>query len=374
MISYWEKESFIEYDAVIIGSGIVGLSTAISLKEKSPNLSILVLERGLLPTGASTKNAGFACFGSLTELINDLNTIGESGTLELVNERWEGLKKLRSRIGDENFDYYNNGGYELIREKEMKYLDKIEEVNELLSLLFDKPVFQLSESKIKEFGFNESDIKSMIFNQYEGQIHTGKMMSQLIKIAQKLGVSIWTGAEVQNIIDSGDQVEIDVKNNTNNLTLKAGKVAVCTNAFTNKLINNLDIAPGRGIVLVTKPIKDLPFQGVFHIDEGYYYFRNEGKRVIFGGGRNMDFKSETTTSLEINQQIEQELRRQLKEIILPNHHFEVEHTWAGIMAFGENKVPIFKEYTKNIHLGVRLGGMGVAIGSQMGEKLAQKML
>ncbi|MEQ8926573.1 MAG: FAD-dependent oxidoreductase, partial [Fulvivirga sp.] len=128
MISYWEKESFIEYDAVIIGSGIVGLSTAISLKEKSPNLSVLVLERGLLPTGASTKNAGFACFGSLTELINDLNTIGESGTLELVNERWEGLKKLRARIGDTNFDYYNNGGYELIREKELPYLDKMDEV------------------------------------------------------------------------------------------------------------------------------------------------------------------------------------------------------------------------------------------------------
>ncbi|MEQ8926199.1 MAG: FAD-dependent oxidoreductase, partial [Fulvivirga sp.] len=208
----------------------------------------------------------------------------------------------------------------------------------------------------------------------EGQLHTGKMMSQLIHIAQKLGISIWTGAEVIGLADSGDDVEIEVKNNTNSLILKAGKVAVCTNAFTNKLIDNLDIAPGRGIVLVTKPIENLPFKGVFHIDEGYYYFRNEGKRVIFGGGRNMDFKGETTTGLEINQQIEQELKRQLKEIILPNHHFEVEHTWAGIMAFGENKVPIFKEHTKNIHLGVRLGGMGVAIGSQMGEKLAQKML
>ncbi|MGZ5243758.1 MAG: hypothetical protein ACXWW0_07675 [Bacteroidia bacterium] len=34
MLSFWERESFLHYDIIIIGSGIVGLSTAISLKEK----------------------------------------------------------------------------------------------------------------------------------------------------------------------------------------------------------------------------------------------------------------------------------------------------------------------------------------------------
>ena len=77
MISLWEKRSLISYDIIIIGAGITGLSTAASLKEKNPKLNILVLERGLLPTGASTKNAGFACFGSLTELRNDLKVLGE---------------------------------------------------------------------------------------------------------------------------------------------------------------------------------------------------------------------------------------------------------------------------------------------------------
>ena len=72
--SYWElKEWFSNIDFTIVGSGIVGLNCAISLKREHPKAKILVLEKGTLPQGASTKNAGFACFGSLSELIDDLN-------------------------------------------------------------------------------------------------------------------------------------------------------------------------------------------------------------------------------------------------------------------------------------------------------------
>ena len=376
MLSYWEKESFVTYDHIIIGSGIVGLSTAISIKESKPNAEILVLERGVLPTGASTKNAGFACFGSLTELLEDIKVLGETDTLALVNERWEGLVKLRERIGDENMDYLSYGGYELMREAELPYLGAIDQVNEMLFPLFKKPVFIKDDAKIKTFGFNSSDIKSIVLNPFEGQIHTGKMMKSLLELAGKHNIKVLTGTEVTSFEDNGRDVSVVAKNmvTNNDIIFKAGKVAVCTNAFTNKLVPDLDIKPGRGIVLVTKPLAKLLFQGVFHIDKGYYYFRNEGNRIIFGGGRNLDFEGETTTQFEINERILSELKRQLKEVILPNTPFEVEHTWAGIMAFGANKQPIYKQHSNNVHLGVRLGGMGVAIGSRMGEKLAEKML
>ena len=63
-VSFWERESFYnDIDYAIIGSGIVGLSAAIELKEKYPKAKVVVLEKGFLPSGASTKNAGFACFG-----------------------------------------------------------------------------------------------------------------------------------------------------------------------------------------------------------------------------------------------------------------------------------------------------------------------
>ena len=376
MLSYWEKESFVNYDHIIIGSGIVGLSTAISLKEKNSNLNILILERGIFPTGASTKNAGFACFGSLTELLSDIEILGKQKTLELVNERWQGLLKLRERIGDEKMDYHGFGGYELMRDEELSYINKIDEVNELLLPLFNEPVFSKVDQKIDAFGFDKKVIKSLIYNRFEGQIHTGKMMRSLLNIAQQLGIQIITGAEVISFDDKISSVEVVVKNavNQKDIIFNGHKVAICTNAFTKTLIKDLDLVPGRGIAMITKPIKNLPFKGVFHIEKGYYYFRNEGDRVIFGGGRNLDIQGETSTSFEINNKIEQELKRQLKEIILPNLDYEIDHIWAGIMAFGENKIPIYKQHSTNVWLGVRLGGMGVAIGSRMGEKLAEKIL
>ena len=93
--SYWElKEWFTNIDFTIVGSGIVGLNCALTLKRKYPKAKIIILEKGMLPQGASTKNAGFACFGSLSELIDDLKSHSEEEVFNLVDKRWKGLKLL----------------------------------------------------------------------------------------------------------------------------------------------------------------------------------------------------------------------------------------------------------------------------------------
>jgi aspartate oxidase len=82
-LSYWEiKNWFSNVDYTIVGSGIVGLHTAIRLRERFPKAKILILEKGILPQGASTKNAGFACFGSVSEIIDDFNTHCEEEVIE----------------------------------------------------------------------------------------------------------------------------------------------------------------------------------------------------------------------------------------------------------------------------------------------------
>ena len=96
MISIWEKESFFaDQDIIIIGNGFVGLWSAFYLKKAKPNLKITIVDRGIIPTGASTRNAGFACFGSLSELIHDGIYMGTDKMLELVEMRYKGLKKIR---------------------------------------------------------------------------------------------------------------------------------------------------------------------------------------------------------------------------------------------------------------------------------------
>ena len=114
--------------------------------------------------------------------------------------------------------------------------------------------------------------------------------------------------------------------------------------------------------------------GCFHYNQGYYYFRNLGNRLLLGGGREIDIENETTFSFGTNSKIRQKLIEDLKAFILPNREFNIESEWSGIMGFGKNKLPLIKKLSENISLGVRLGGMGISIGSIVGEKTAELIL
>ncbi|MCE7993056.1 MAG: FAD-binding oxidoreductase [Roseivirga sp.] len=369
MLSFWERESFTEYDFLIIGGGIVGLSTAIELKETHPHTNVAVVERGVFPSGASTRNAGFACFGSLTEVLSDLEKLPEAAVFKLVKRRWDGLQLLRTRLGDEVIDYQNHGGYELLQtESQLGALEQADRVNSLLKPLFEHDVYQNVPEKTPALGFDTNRVKGLVFNQYEAQIHTGKMMKALQRLAMARGIDLLTGTGVRNFVEDNGHVDVKLENGT---VLKAGRVGICTNAFTRKLVQEANLKPGRGVVLVTKPVQGLKFKGTFHYDEGYYYFRNYGNRIIFGGGRNLDLEGETTTEFGVPDKILSRLKEDLINLILPGQSYEIEQVWSGIMAFGDTKQPVLRQQSDRVFLGVRLGGMGVAIGSLLGKELAE---
>ncbi|MGE0931250.1 NAD(P)/FAD-dependent oxidoreductase [Peijinzhouia sedimentorum] len=377
MNSIWEKESWLKYDIAIIGAGIVGLSTAISIKEFAPNTSVVVLERGILPTGASTRNAGFACFGSLSELLIDIEKLGEGGAFALVEKRWKGLQKLRARLGDEAIGYQAAGGYELLREDEGTAINHIASVNDLLKPLFNEAVFHEKSEVIHQFGFDEQQVKGLIWNPFEGHINTGKMMKSLLMLAQQKGVIVHFGAEVNSWERSGENefaIEIRDENTQAKPVILAEKLICCTNAFTSRFFPNLAIEPGRGVVMLSKPLESLPFKGAFHFDEGYFYFRDLGNRILFGGGRNIFYEQEKTTKMEVSQNVLDLLLQHLNKLISPKQKVELDFAWSGIMAFGPDKSPLVGQLEERLYAGVRLGGMGVAIGSSIGEELAQMAL
>lgn len=367
--SYWELDQYFKtFDLIIVGSGIVGLSTAISFKEQNKKAKVLVLEKGILPTGASTKNAGFACFGSPSELLDDLSRIKKENVWATVELRWKGLNLLRKRLGDKNIDYKDWGGYELFdNQTDFEFCkENIAGLNkEMKSLLGIKSPYSDVSSKNKNF----KNLAGILLNKYEGQINTGKMMRSLIALAQKNDVQILNGITVSKLNDTGKLVEI----HSNAGIFKATKVVVATNGYAKELLNLKDVEPARAQVLITKPIRDLKIKGTFHYQQGYYYFRNIDGRVLFGGGRNLDKKTETTTAIELNEKLQKNLDHLLKTMILPGIKFEVEHRWSGIMGVGSEKKPIIEFVSKNVLAAVRMGGMGVAIGSMVGQIAAKKI-
>lgn len=365
-LSYWEiKNWFSNVDYTIVGSGIVGLHTAIRLRERFPNAKIIILERGVLPQGASTKNAGFACFGSVSEIISDLKTHTEEEVIQLINKRYTGLQLLRKNLGDSAIDYKSYGGYEVfLKEDEVLYNDcisKIPFINDIVRPLFKSEVY----SKVSDTFNFKNTFEHLIFNEFEGQIDTGNMMQALLKKAIQHNILILNSQTVSQFQELNQDVEVV----TNDVTFKTKKLLFTTNGFAGELTKN-EVKPARAQVLITKPIDNLNIKGTFHLDQGYYYFRNINNRILFGGGRNLDFEGETTTELETTKLIQNRLQDLLKNVILPDTHFEIEHQWSGIMGIGESKKPIIQQLSNHVYCGVRMGGMGVAIGSLIGKELA----
>ena len=368
-LSFWERDSFLnDIDVAIIGCGIVGLSTALSLRERDVSLRIAVLERGTLPEGASTRNAGFACFGSITELLDDLETNSEDEVFALVEKRFRGLQRLRQRVGDANMHYEPFGGFEIFQNTEgavfEKCADAISYFNQnVASIVGKNDNYQITT---QDFGFQNVSEKK-IWNTSEGQIDTGRTMQTLLRLARENNIMIFNGLNIKNITDDTEGVILESEDGWD---FKVKKLVVATNGFARRLMPDLEVKPARNQVLITKPIPNLALKGGFHYDKGYYYFRNVGNRVLFGGGRNLALDNEMTDIFGHTDLIQNALMKLLNEVILPNQSFEIDMWWSGIMGIGSVKKPIIERITPNVIVAVRMGGMGVAIGSLVGEEAA----
>ena len=365
-LSYWEYKTWLSnIDYTIVGSGIVGLNCALRLRERFPKAKILILEKGFLPQGASTKNAGFACFGSISEVLADLNQHSELEVIELVKKRWDGIKMLRANLGDQAIDFQIHGGHELFLDSGGELYDtcknRLPEINKLLQPVYGKDAFHLGPNT---FGFSKVKEK-YITNIFEGQLDTGKMMNSLLQLVQKTSITVLNSITVEGYSETKSGVVVK----TDKFEFKTKNLLIATNGFASSLINE-KVSPARAQVLITKPIQNLSIEGTFHFDEGYYYFRNIGSRILFGGGRNLDFKGEETNEPGCSEKIQKHLELLLKEVVLPKTPHNIDHRWSGIMGMGKKKNPILKKISDHVYCGVRLGGMGIAIGSAIGKDLA----
>ncbi|MDN3657295.1 FAD-dependent oxidoreductase [Ferruginibacter paludis] len=377
-LSFWEKESFFApQDVIIVGSGFSGLWSALKLKEKNPGYKITILERGVIPTGASTRNAGFSCFGSPGELIADAMTMGEDNMWQLVEMRFKGLRQIRQYFDDAAIDYDPCGGYECFSEQSADWhecANKLDWLNSgLHTITSHENLFKIADEKITEFGFE--GFTHLVENKLEAGIHSGKLVQALLQKVQGMGIQVLTNIEVKHFDkhSRGIQLHAIAGNEKMEISFYTNQLLLCTNAFTKQLLPQIDIVPNRGQVLITAPIANLKFKGTFHFDQGYYYFRNVGNRLLLGGARNKDFNNEHTLEMETTSLIQTALQDFIAQHLLPETNYTVTDTWSGIMAMGSEKKPLIQQIESDVFCCVRMSGMGVALAPEAARKIAGMM-
>lgn len=365
--SYWEhKHLLADIEYLIVGMGLVGLQTAILLKEKNPKAKIVVIDRFAWSMGASTRNAGFACFANMSEILDDLETDSPENVYATIGKRYRGLQKLRKRFSDVLIGYEEIGSTEIFTTQNKEYLSNgIDSLQGINTILYN----ELGLDRVFTFKSNNPlpNVRGSIYNRFEGQLHTGKLYTAVYEYATQLGVKLYGGLEVIDwtsgsniVVSTSQELEIQTKN-----------LILCTNAFTSKITSE-EVIPCRGQVIVSEPLDQLPCEGPHFYDSGYYYWRNVENRILLGGARNVDFEGELSIDLITNEKVNSELRRFMNENIC-GREVDIEYQWSGIMGMGSNteKTPIIKELESNVIAAVRLGGMGVALSAEIAEEVVK---
>ncbi|MFZ2782891.1 MAG: FAD-dependent oxidoreductase [Sediminibacterium sp.] len=371
--SLWEQETYYAHsDVIIIGGGLMGLWTAIELLQKAPSLSVTIVERHSSPLGASTRNAGFACFGSLTELLADEAKMGTDAMLRIVEMRYKGIQKIKTYLSGNTIALDPCGGYEPL--KNYAGADLLDsQIHYLNGLL--KPItgtdhsFLNATDQLAAIGLKDFD--QLIFNPLEAGIHSGKLVNGLTRIALQKGVRILNGINVSGWVETGNGIEL----NTNHpVSLRSNQLVVCTNGFTGALLPQLNIEPARGQIILTAPIAGLKTKGTFHFDEGFYYWRNIGNQILLGGARNSDFNNERTTGLEGSDFIRDILLRFLQQHLDTDQPIEIVQHWSGIMGFTPNKLPLCQPVSANVIAAIACNGMGVALTPVIAETVTEMLV
>ena len=374
--SHWETTTFFRpADLLIIGAGLTGLHAARLAKQQAPHLDILVVERAPIPRGASTRNAGFACFGAPTELLADAQAYGWEQVAETVRQRYAGIQLLEQEYGKRGIHWHAHGGYELLDDEATEAYVR-EQLPTLNKVLAD------STGRAATWSFTDPKHGlhgTLLYNPLEAQLHPGRLVEQLLADCRDLGVRFLFGWPVNHLKTiSANTVQA---RGADGINLTARRALVTVNAFARDLLPAEfpeAIRPVRNQVLLSRPLPGLDLRGCYHYHEGYVYFRNVGPdRLLIGGGRHRAGAASETDVFGSNAVPETYLLEKLRQWFPERSWTEADFPtrWSGILAQGAGgKGPVLRYANDNVLVAGRLAGMGVALSASLARRAVGRLL
>lgn len=381
-MGYWESEYLLRSaNITIVGGGLVGMSTALHLRRLQPEAHIRLVERHPLTAGGSSRNAGFACFGSAGEWLEDLHDIGEAGLIQLVRDRAEGLCALIDLLGADALGLEWAGGWELFNAQEdelaARALKSLPRLHELTHPILSEALADVNPNQISTPALQADPERAArmgataaIHLPWEGMLQSGRMIEAFHRALDAAGIQRLHGVTVKGWATTpggaGWILETDLA------PLATEQLAICSNGFAQDLLPELDVRPEPNRVLVMKTKPDALPAGTYHLERGFLYMRSlRPGEILFGGGRHWGHHLPLSGSRDVEAAWDAQLLESAKGWL--EGPVDLTHRWTGWLGVGDTRKPLIGSSAPGIHHAVRMGGMGVAIGAGIGRRLAQQI-
>lgn len=367
-VSLWQDRSKTksievqEFDIVIIGGGIAGVSTAYWLLKEKQGLKVALVEKGELASGATGRNAGFITCGSVEHFNRLVETHGAEKALDIWKFSEDNLKLLEEHIilqKSKELQFEKKGSFSLASTKEeFEELKKSYLLMKELGINVEVLNQEEIEKRLNAFGF----VGGIKYND-DASIHPVLLLEEILNtFKEDKNFKLFENSEVFNIEQNKENKRVHTKSGK----LDTPIVIMATNGYSSLLHPYFSdkIYPTRGQILATEPLPKLlegPCYANFVLD---YFRQTPTGEVVIGGFRQLKKDTEVGYSDEVTDVIQEALVDFLNKHIPSIKGKSITHRWSGIMGFSADGQPMVGSIPTDPQIyfvgGFTAHGMGLA--------------
>jgi glycine/D-amino acid oxidase-like deaminating enzyme len=324
-----------EADVVIVGAGLTGLWTAVSLLRADPSLRVVVLERYDIGFGASGRNGGWASALSAVSLTALERLHGRQGALDLDRALVETVDILER----ENAEHHLDPG--AVRSGSISMIRSANEAERARERLAEARRFGLGEDYMRWLNaaearemINATNVQGALFTPHCLAVHPARFTHGVARLVLSLGGTIGRAT----VTDLRPGVAHTTSGN-----VRAPVVLRCTEAYTATLSSaRRDVIPIYSMMVATEPLDEdvwaeiglqtrPTFDDFRHMI--IYGQRTDDHRIAFGGrGAGYLYGSRIDPRFDTDQAIRARLEHSLRELFPILESTAITHHWGGPLA------------------------------------------
>lgn len=357
-VNSWSRETV--YDALIIGAGITGLTTA-----------VLLQEQGIKCIIAEAHNVAFGTTGGTTAHLNTMldtpyNTVegdfGKDGARLLHQACIDAISTIASLVSRYNIDcgFSRQPGY-LVAQDE-KEASELEDIVHASTRAGDQVTYVESIPVPLEF------VKAARI-EGQGQIHATRYVNGLAKAYEAAGGVLLEHCVVTNV-DKHDETFFA---NTSLGDIKARKVIYATHIPPGINLLHFRCAPYRSYaVAVTLSTGDYPEGLLYDVKDPYHYFRTQevdGRKYVIVGGYDHKTGHEENTEKPF-----MELEAYVRSVY---DVASIDYRWSSQYFNAADGLPyigLLPGAEDGVYVGTGYGGNGITLGSLAGSMLSDMVM
>lgn len=257
-------------DVVVIGGGVMGLSTAYHLAEAGVD-RVVLLERGALGEGSTSKAAG-GVRALFSDEINIALGLRSLETFERFDEEF-----------DQQIDLHQVGYLFVFEDQDQA--DVLAEHTELQnSLGVDSRMISVAEAQRLSPLIDPTGLVGALWSPRAGHCTPESVVQGYARAARRAGATVRSHCEVTGIVTEGDEITgVDTVEGT----IQTASVVVAAGAWAKQVGAwagvDLPVEPLRRQVVVTETIDGLDPRTPFTIEfPSAFYFHAEGQSLLLG--------------------------------------------------------------------------------------------